>query len=516
MRYKNVHIMRVHARQQRNCLGREDPAEGARHMTPFEVSLFGPMSVLVYGQPIPRLRTRKGLWLLAILTLRAGRQVERSWLAGTLWPEHDDVHGLRSLRQSLHDLRLALGPESWRLSSDSPRSLGFDATGVAVDATRFDSLIDEGDLEAAIRLYRGPLLEGCGEEWVTDERRRREQAYVSALEAMAHQAMGVGDYSQAACWLRQAVAADPYREDLQCALMEALDAGGDAVGALAVYRDLRTLLWRELAVAPSDEVSAMHRRIREGARRPVASGSPPRTVPPSPTRIPKPLTNLIGREGAVAEVRALLRRSRLITLTGTGGIGKTRVALQVALEENAGFDDGSSFVSLASLRDGARVLDEVCEALAIPPPAAPSAEPLGRLIQHLAKRSALLVLDNCEHVATECAALVQTLLEQCPDLSVLTTSRQALLVRGETVLRVPPLSLPTDADGGDSLAHAAVQLFVERARAAEASFRISPSNSEAVVGICKHLDGIPLAIELAAARVRSLPLDEVIDQLQVG
>src|SRR5258708_2245682 len=150
-----------------------------------EIQLFGPTRGRIGSDPLPRLRSRKGLWLLALLALRAGRDVDRDWLAGTLWPECDESHALRSLRQTLHDLRQALGPEAPRLTSDEPRTLRLNVSDASLDMLAFDAALSRGDsdsLMAAIQLYRGPLLEDCSEEWSLEARRIREQAYTGALE----------------------------------------------------------------------------------------------------------------------------------------------------------------------------------------------------------------------------------------------------------------------------------------------------------------------------------------------
>jgi DNA-binding SARP family transcriptional activator len=198
-----------------------------------EIRLFGPMEVHLCGVPIPRLRTRKGLWLLALLALRGGRSVERDWVAGTLWPDSNESNARRSLRQSLHDLRVALGHQAQRLGAEDRRSLRLDLAGAAVDVLEFDAAIGRGDLaslEAAVRLYRGPLLEDCAEEWGLEERRRREQEFVTTLERLATAAAARKEYAAAAGYLRPIVDLDPYREDSQRALMHVLAGGATRRG----------------------------------------------------------------------------------------------------------------------------------------------------------------------------------------------------------------------------------------------------------------------------------------------
>src|SRR5262245_37096715 len=192
-----------------------------------EIRLFGPMEVRLGSRPLPRLRSRKGLWLLALLALRAGRRVERDWLAAVLWPECDAAHGRRSLRQTLFDLRGGLGPEAARVESEGLRAVRLELAGAWVDALAFDAALARGEPESlaeAVRLYRGPLLEDCPEEWVLPERVTREQAYLGVLQALARQAEARGEPAAAVRWLRQAVAMEPFGEAAHRALMEALVA----------------------------------------------------------------------------------------------------------------------------------------------------------------------------------------------------------------------------------------------------------------------------------------------------
>jgi non-specific serine/threonine protein kinase len=501
------------------------PAEGETGGG-LEIRLFGPMEVRVGGEPMARLHSRKGLWLLALLALRGGRSVERRWLAGTVWPESYEADALRSLRQSLHDLRKAMGPEAWRLHADTSRTLRLDLSGCAVDVRTFDAAIARGDeesLEAAVTEYRGVLLEGCAEEWVLQERAAREQAYLAALQEIASAAAARGDHTTSARYLRLAVAVDPYREDFQRALMEA-EAGSDSpAGALMVYREFRELLQREMAAAPSEQTTALFQRLREEIRaratpRPVQPRlSAPGAAAPAhpPARLPVPLTRLIGRDEDVRSVASCLAAARLVTLIGTGGIGKTRLALQVAEDLCEKYPDGVRFVDLAPVADPGRVPDAVRAAVGVSP--GDQGEAVEVLRRHLAPRRVLLVLDNCEHLVESCAALAETLLRHCPGVRVLATSRQPLGLRGETVWQVPPLLVP-ERDGGASGAgsigqYPAILLFLERARAASPCFRITAGNAPALAQVCRRLDGIPLAIELAAARVRTMPVEQIAARL---
>jgi predicted ATPase/DNA-binding CsgD family transcriptional regulator len=245
------------------------------------------------------------------------------------------------------------------------------------------------------------------------------------------------------------------------------------------------------------------------------SPTPPVPLEPRPaTTLPAALTSFVGRERELAEVGGLLGRTRLLTLTGAGGVGKTRLALEAARAASEGYSDGVWLVELASLTDPALVPRSVAAALALREQ--PDRPILDILLTALATRRLLLVLDNCEHLLDACAALADALLRACPDLRILTSSREPLGIAGETIWRVPSLALPDPArpPAPEEFARSdAVRLFTERAVAALPSFALTAENAAAVAAICRRLDGIPLALELAAARVRALGVEQIADRL---
>src|SRR5262245_48718427 len=203
---------------------------------------FGGFEASRGADPLPRTRTRKEVWFLALLALRHGQAVDRSWLAGTLWPEASEEHALAYLRSSLYDLRRVLGPDAARLSAPGPGTVRLDLAGADVDLLEFDACTARADvpsLAQAVALYRSPLLEGCTDEWALQEREARQQAYLSALDELAVQAEANGDAAAAIGYLRRALAVDPLRESVHCRLMEVLAASGDDAAVLQVYRDLR-------------------------------------------------------------------------------------------------------------------------------------------------------------------------------------------------------------------------------------------------------------------------------------
>ncbi len=489
------------------------------------INLFGPMQVFVQGRPSDALRSRKTLWLLALLALRQGRPVEREWLAGTLWPDADKEQSLSSLRSVLSELRKAMNGQGERLKSPNRHSLFLDLNGAAVDVLEFDATVVSdrpSALQHAVALYRGPLLEGCAEEWVAQERDVREQACLRALESLADASLAAGDWKAAADHSWHAVSMDPWRDGARRSLMAALAGGGDINAALQVYREFVALLREDPRAVPDKQTTSLYRQLRSEARR-LASGTgaegPTRAEPTVRGYLPRPLTDLVGREDESEEVAALLRRSRLVTLTGPGGIGKTRLALSVAGEAVRGFADGVWLVALDAVADGARVPAQIAGVFGLKEE--PGRTPLECLTVHLRERRLLLVLDNCEHLLDASAQVAGHLLRECAGLRVLTTSREALGMTGETVWPVPGLSVPDPALLPARpatlvrvlIAYEGVQLFVERAQAVQKGFELTRSNAATVAQVCARLEGIPLAIELAAARARGLTVAQIAERL---
>ncbi|HZA46462.1 MAG TPA: hypothetical protein VE568_14360, partial [Rubrobacter sp.] len=233
-----------------------------------------------------------------------------------------------------------------------------------------------------------------------------------------------------------------------------------------------------------------------------------------PNNLPLELSSFVGREKELAEVRRLLEDSRLLTLTGPGGCGKTRLALVAAGNLVGGFEDGAWLVELASLADPALVQGAVASTLGVREQ--PGSPPTETLSGYLGTKKLLLVLDNCEHLVEACAVLAEALLRACPNLRIFATSREALGIAGETRLTVPPLSLPDPRRlpaVGDLVHYEAANLFVERAKAVKPEFALTERNAMSVAQICYRLDGIPLALELAAARVGVLSVEQIAARL---
>jgi non-specific serine/threonine protein kinase len=506
---------------------------------PLILHLFGSFEARLNGQPLPRLRTRKGQSLLAFLALRAGGEVERDWLAALLWPDSAEALARHSLRTSLADMRRALGTAAGLVRSPSRRALALDLGGAEVDVLAFDEAVARGDLpwlERAVTLYRGPLLEGWVDEWVFQERQSREQAYLGVLETLAASALAGGDLAAAERYLQRAVVVDPLRESTQRELIQALAAGGNYAAATQVYRELRLWLHREVNAEPDPETQRLFAQVRAEAQAKVsgrgwAAGDlapghsserttergrgahrPPLSSQSTPSNnLPQQVTSFIGREKEMAEVRRLLATTRLLTVTGSGGGGKTRLALQVAADLLESQRDGVWLVELAPLADAALVPRAVATVLDIrEQPDRPLSQ---TLVDFLKPKRLLLLLDNCEHLLAACAGLAEQILRSCPGVQILATSREGLNIPGETTYPLAPLSVPDPRQipsNVESLArYEAVKLFIDRATAAAPSFAMTYQNGPAVALLCVRLDGIPLAIELAAARVKVLSVEQI-------
>ena len=466
------------------------------------------------------LYSRKGLWLFALLALRAGKEVDRAWLAATLWPDTKEATGLFYLRRELSGLRKALGEEAARLTSPVFSMLRLDLSGVEFDVVAFDQAaaqMDQEDLERAVGLYGGPLLEGCAEEWAAPERQIRELAYTGALETLAEMALTRSDPQAAIPMLRRLVLNDPLRESAHRSLIRALAAKGDLAAARKVFRDLRIMLRRELNAEPGPETLDLVSRIRADLKQKairvaqkLEGGEEGREG-----SLPQPLTSLVGRATERDSIIEMLAVSRLVTLTGTGGVGKTRLALEVAERIKESIANGAWFVDLSAITDAKLIGQGIAAVLEIRDVPGRSIDQV--LSDRLQSRQLLIVLDNCEQVIEGAAGIVERLLQKCAGLKVLATSRQSLGITGESTFRVPSLDTPPDSDQSSAdragLNYDSVRLFMDRASQASNGFSLSAENSADVAHICRRLGGIPLAIELAAARVRSLPVREIAERL---
>ena len=437
----------------------------------------------------------KRLSLFALLALGANRSYRRDTLVALLWPESDQSHARHALRQSIYYLRNHLGGSLFVVRGEE---IAVDRERLWCDVHELDRAWERGELERVAELYRGNLLEGfhaggTGNEfefWLERERFRLQEIAGDANRRLAESAHARGDVESALRWATARRAAQPGNEGALLALMHLLNEAGRRESALESYRTFVA----QSGYPGSEELEALALELEAEAERGWSSRMvPPPTMPGA----------LIGRRPRIDEaVRHVESGVRLLTLTGTGGVGKTRLAIEVARAAGPSFEGGVAWVSPAPLRDASRLPDAVAEAVGLEP--RPAGFDEARLISWLSGRRLLLVLDNFEHLIGA-ASFVAQLLQTCPQLSVLVTSRSPLKLRGEQELDVPPLTLPDPSRRlGQDLPFdsEAVALFVDRVRALSPSFRLTEENADAVIEICRRLEGLPLAIELAAPRTK--------------
>lgn len=460
---------------------------------------------LEQGGQVVSFKTRKSLALLAYLAIRRD-SVSRAELDTLLWPEQDDEGARRSLRGELFRLAQVVGKEA--VLEDS-RGLRINAEVLEADLWGFEEGAERGD-PAALERYRGRLLEGFHirdaepfESWLQAERERVQERYLGLLKHLAQQAEAGQDFARGLQYLQQAIAVNPLDETLYHRVIRLHGLKGDRVGALKWFERLERVLEEELGVEPSPEVQALLQTINEGRAlaKPVQSRVTP--AKSSAPNWPLPSGVLIGRAAELAHSQQLLQQPlvRLVTLVGPGGVGKTRLMLELAQQPALAEHYEMVFVELAPLQELSLVASAVARSLGLSEDGRPVLE---RLISRLQENPVLLLLDNFEQVM-EAAGLVGELLANCPRLKVVITSRSPLHLRGEREINIGPLAIPSKAESLETIARApAIQLFVERAQAVRPAFSLNPENASAVAEVCAKLDGLPLALELAAARSRAL------------
>jgi predicted ATPase/DNA-binding SARP family transcriptional activator len=482
-----------------------------------EIRLLGPVEVLLDGQPVP-LGGRRQAALLALLALRQGRPVTVDALASELWHGQPPRGAAGTLRSYVSRLRHVLAGAAALTGGGSAYSLA--ATGEAVDAFRFERLVREGRaalgkgavrraaerFAEALSLWRGDPLAGLGSEGLLRlESERLAELRLDAAELRIEADLALGGAGGLIGELETLVHDHPYREGFWRQLMIALYRAERQADALAAYRRARAIFTSDLGLEPGE-------RLRELEQAILRNQVPPPEPPEQRHNLPAPLTSFVGRQPELADVEQLLAASRLLTLTGPGGVGKTRLALEAAARVVADFPDGAFFCDLAPLSAPGLVPRTVARTLGVREHA--QSEALPALAARLRTADLLLVLDNCEHVRDACAGLAQALLASCPRLRVLATSREALGVAGEVDYQVPPLALPSATADPEELSRSdAVSLFLARARAARPGLTASSGALRAAARVCTELDGLPLAIELAAARVKTLSFEEIAHRL---
>jgi predicted ATPase/DNA-binding SARP family transcriptional activator len=467
-----------------------------------EIRLLGPFEVLA-GGTLADVGGSKRQALLAMLALQQGRMVDVDGLVDGLWGEELPASPRNALHHHIARLRAALGEGSIVGFAD-----GYALKDAGVDAVRFEELLTEtrsalrdsdvsaaaDAVAAALDLWRGSALQGLtGTAWFSAEARRLETLRVDALEEDFEVRLALGEHRELIPALRSALADNPFRERLWGQLMLALYRSGRQADALETFQEARGVLADELGLEPGPEL----RRLQEA----ILAHDPAIAAVPVERRrggnLPAPMTSFVGREDDLGAVAALLHEHRLVTLTGPPGVGKSRLAVETARLLEDELSDGTWLVDFARAGDEGDAVRLLAHAVDVR-----GSDPLARVTSRLRAAKALVVLDACEHTLAEAGRIASTLLAECPRVRIVATSREALHVASEVRLPVAPLE------------GAAVELFLERARAARPGFEPDAEAVALAAEIARRVDGLPLAIELAAARVNVLGLGELASILE--
>ncbi len=487
---------------------------------PLQIRCLGQTKILLNGRSLSGLLLRKAQALLIYLALEPGRH-ERDTLAALLWSDLPADKARANLRTALSRLRPHLAAY---LESDH-RTVAFDpAPGVWLDVAQFERGA-AGTATAARRealtLYQGDFLAQFPvrdallfEEWALLRRERLRGLALDALGSLAESAVEAGDYAQAMADWQRLLALDPWREAAHRGLIRLLAATGDRAAALAQFERCRQLLLEELAVEPAPATVALYERVKVGELsaddgRGVALAEVTRQTPSH--NLPAETTPFVGRKAELAQIGEMLANPdcRLLTLFGPGGMGKTRLALQAARQAQTSFADGVFLARLEGFETADLLIPAIVDALGLS--LSDKQLPQAQLLAYLQERQLLLVLDNFEHLMAAADLLVE-MLETAVGLKLLVTSREALNLYEEWLLAVEGLPVPPPDEETESDQFDAVALFAQRARRRDLRFSLAGQETT-VADICRQLGGMPLAIELAAAWVRTIPPAEIARQL---
>ena len=478
------------------------------------IRVLGPFEVLTDGRPAD-VSGPKRCALVALLALRRGRVVSVDSIVDAVWGDDLPSDPANAVQHHVTRVRKALGPDALLAGPE-----GYALRDAVVDALQFEELLNDaraarrgGDAraaavaaEAALGLWRGKPLLGLPEaDWTLAEEERLQALRLDVLEEHFDALLALGEHETLVPELRAAVDANPYRERLWRQVMLALYRAGRQADALEAYQEARRVLSEELGLEPGPDLQQLQSAIL--AQDPAIAALPVALQPRG--NLPAPVSSFVGRAELLAEVERLVQEQRLVTLVGPPGVGKSRLALEAAGVVRDDFGGGAWHVDLRRAEvasDVARLAASVIEAGG----SSATGDPVRRLVQRLHDLDALLVLDECERFPPEVGDLVTTVLAECSRVRVLATSREVLRVPGEHRVEVEPLTVPPDGADGEVADTEAVQLFLQRARAARPGFAGRPEELRVVADICRLVDGLPAAIELAAGRVHVLGPREIL------
>lgn len=480
-----------------------------------QFQVLGPVEVTSGGSALD-LGTPRQRRLLGLLLLHAGEAVAYDRLAEDLWDGEPPRTARHTLQGYVHRLRRALADEAGRLET-RPTGYRLKVSAGELDAGAFEDLVETGRralvrndpraaseaLEAALDLWRGTPFAGLGDLAAFEaERARLDALRVTALEDRIEAELALGQHDALVPEIEALLAQHPFRERLWGQLMVARYRAGRQAGALEAFRHARRVLDDELGIQPGRWLCRLQEQIL--LQDPSLDTPEPARPAAVDHNLPAPRDTFVGRHRELADLQGLLRTRRVVTVTGPPGAGKTRLALEVAGRLVGDWPHGVFVVPLAEVQDAELVPSAIATAIRVPVVA--DRRVLETLTDHLRPRRMLLLLDNVEHLL-DAAPQVASLLDAAPELTVLATSRSPLRLAGEQTYPLTPLPLPPQDDLAVEDAGDAVALFAERAVAVDPHFRLTPDTASVVADVVARLDGLPLAIELAAARLRSFDLD---------
>lgn len=480
---------------------------------PWRIQLLGTFRVSRKGQTAS-FRTKKTASLLAYLAYYAGRRISKELLVEALWPESDSEKGRHSLRVALSSLRATFEDTDWDpaqyLWSDRD-TIELKEGGFATDVREFQSLLESNTdrkkcLEHAVALYEGHFLPGFGDPWILPQALELEESYAQAVCELI--GLKADDLGGSVTLGRRALGLCPTREDLHVALMKAYVRAGQSSQAMKQFEELERMLdetWGEMA---GDDALAV---LDSMPRRGVGEELPKAVLVLSRDAAP-PRNSFFGRDRELSDLRELLspgRGVRLVTLLGLGGSGKTRLGMRMWQDMVEGLNGRAWFVPMVGLEEPAQLQEALLAAVsAVPEKGVDALDTVGAMI---GSEPALLVLDNAEQIVSATGAAVKALLKACRNLTILVTSRVPLEIEGERLYPVLPLQLPTDyRDLAALRAAPSVELLVDAAQPVRPGFAVTPANAQSVLVLSQKLEGIPLAIELAAAKLGTLTPAQVI------
>lgn len=496
-------------------------------MAILKLQFFGNFAVYVHGNPISQFRSDKIRALLIYLAVESDRTHQREFLASLLWPDMPYADGLRNLRKSLSRLRKSLGQDvSEQLLFSTRQTLGLNRAEIDLDVLTFGQTLRQvaththtsiancpeccQQLEMAVQKYTGEFLNGFMltnnldfSDWIVMHRERWHQRYLATLHTLTTVYIEQQKWQHSLVHAQQQVSVEPWREAAYCQLMQIYSGMGQLGEVTRQYEMCRQQLWQELGVAPSAQTKDLYEQLIQTA----VSLAPRSPVPKARVNLPRQFTSFVGREQELTEIIGRLENPAcaLLTLFGPGGVGKTRVAVEVARQKAEQYRDGVIFVSLAAINDTADIVRTILDAVDLPRINKQSSQ--RQLLDFLKEKNLLLILDNFEHLLPGANVVVE-ILRGAPGVQVLITSRVALNLQAEWLYELGGLRLPIDKDEKNAVSYSAVQLFMTRLFQIGIERKPSPTEMAEIIRICQLVAGMPLAIELAASqsRLSSLPI----------